>query len=102
MDRDSSLIAFLLGAAVGAAVGLLYAPKTGRETRTHLRKLTEDFVEDAEEVGSDLREKGRRFVNDSREKVSELVEKGKAKFKRQPQEDIEDVVETDGEEVIEE
>ena len=82
MDRDNSLVAFLFGAVVGAAVGLLYAPKTGKETRAHLKKLTEDFVEDAEEVGNDLRERGKRFVNDSKIKVSELVEKGKAKFKR--------------------
>mgnify|MGYP002622282012 CR=1 FL=1 len=83
MDRDNSLLAFLLGATVGAVFGLLYAPKTGKETREHLKKLTEDFVEDAEEVGNDLREKGKRFVNDSKVKVSELVEKGKAKFKKQ-------------------
>ncbi len=83
MDRDNSLVSFLLGAAVGVAIGLLYAPKTGKETREHLKRLTEDFVEDAEEVGMDLREKGKKFVNDSKAKVSELVEKGKSKFKKQ-------------------
>ena len=81
-NRDSGLFAFLLGAVVGAAAALLYAPKTGKETRAHLKKLTEDFVEDAGEVGTDLRENGKKFVSESKTKVSEFVEKGKAKYSR--------------------
>jgi len=81
-NRDSGLFAFLLGAVVGAAAALLYAPKTGKETRAHLKKLTEDFVEDAGEVSADLKKKGRQFVADSKVKVSELVEKGKARYSK--------------------
>ena len=81
-SRDSGLFAFLLGAVVGAAAALLYAPKTGKETRAHLKKLTDEFVEDASEVGSDLKEKGKKFVAESKTKVSELVEKGKAKYSK--------------------
>ena len=60
----------------------VYAPKTGKETRAHLKKLTEDFVEDAGEVGADLKEKGKKFVAEGKTKVSELVEKGKAKYSK--------------------
>ena len=81
-NRDSGLFAFLLGAVVGAAAALLYAPKAGKETRAHLKKLTEDFVEDAGEVSADLKEKGKKFVAESKVKVSELVEKGKAKYSK--------------------
>ena len=81
-SRESGLFAFLLGAVAGAAIALLYAPKTGKETRAHLKKLTEDFVEDAEEVGADLKEKGKKFVAESKTKVSELVEKGKARYSK--------------------
>ena len=81
-SRDSGLFAFLLGAVVGAAAALLYAPKPGKETRAHLKKLTEDFVEDAGEVGTDLREKGKKFVAESKTKVSELVEKSKARYSK--------------------
>ena len=81
-NRDSGLFAFLLGAVVGAAAALLYAPKAGKETRAHLKKLTEDFVEDASEVGADLKEKGKKIVAEGKTKVSELVEKGKAKYSK--------------------
>ena len=81
-SRDSGLFAFLLGAVVGAAAALLYAPKTGKETRAHLKKLTDDFVEDAGEVGAELKEKGKKFVAESKTKVSEFVEKGKARYSK--------------------
>ena len=81
-NRDSGLFAFLLGAVVGTAIALLYAPKAGKETRAHLKKLTDDFVEDAGEVSADLKEKGKKFVAESKIKVSELVEKGKARYSK--------------------
>lgn len=106
-NRDSGLFAFLLGAVVGAAAALLYAPKTGKETRAHLKKLTEDFVEDAGEVSADLKEKGKKFVADSKVKVSELVEKGKARYsrtfkKQAPVEEEPAVVEEKTEDLIQE
>ena len=106
-DRDNSLFAFLLGAALGLAAGLLYAPRTGKETRAHLRKLTEDFVEDAEEVGLDLKERGKKFVADSRtkvsEKVSEMVEKGKASYSKAFKKQVPaEEVEVEKEDVVEE
>jgi gas vesicle protein len=72
----------LFGAVVGAAVALLYAPKTGKETRAHLKRITEDFVEDAGEIGTELKEHGRRFVEEGKTRVSEIVEKGKDKYSK--------------------
>ncbi|OGO30069.1 MAG: hypothetical protein A2Z29_06570 [Chloroflexi bacterium RBG_16_56_11] len=40
-DRDSGssfLIGFILGAVAGVAVGFLYAPKSGKETRALLKE----------------------------------------------------------------
>ncbi len=81
-NRDTSLFAFLFGAVVGAAVALLYAPKTGKETRAHLKRITEDFVEDAGEFGTELKEHGRRFVEEGKTRVSEIVEKGKDRYSK--------------------
>ena len=81
-NRDSSLVAFLFGAIVGAAVALLYAPKTGKETRAHLKRITEDFVEDAGEKGMEFREKGKKFIEEGKTKVSEIVEKGKNRYSK--------------------
>ncbi|MFA6914291.1 MAG: YtxH domain-containing protein [Endomicrobiia bacterium] len=85
MDRKDTLIAFLLGATVGVAVGLLYAPKSGKETRAQLKRLGEDFAD-----------KGKEFVKDGKAKISEVIEKGKAAYSKQAKKssDIqEDIVE---------
>jgi gas vesicle protein len=46
------LLAFLVGAAAGAAVALLYAPATGRETR---ERLSEKAREGARRAGDAAR-----------------------------------------------
>lgn len=45
---------FLVGAAVGTVAGLLYAPKTGRETRALLKKSADALPELAEDLSSNL------------------------------------------------
>ena len=91
-NRDSNLFAFVCGAIVGAAIALLYAPKTGKETRAHLKRITGDFVEDAEEKGVEFREKGKKFIEEGKARVSEIVEKGKNKYSKifKKQEEIPD------------
>jgi gas vesicle protein len=52
-DRDSGnsfLIGFILGAVAGVAVGFLYAPKAGKETRTLLKEKAGELKEKASEM----------------------------------------------------
>jgi gas vesicle protein len=63
-DRDSGssfLIGFILGAVAGVAVGFLYAPKTGKETRELLKEKIGEVRgkagEIAAEAGKKMKEK---------------------------------------------
>ena len=47
---NSFLVGFILGAVAGVAVGFLYAPKPGKETRAMLREKASEFKEKAGEV----------------------------------------------------
>ena len=69
MAEDSKvqgLAWFLAGLGVGALVGILYAPKSGRETR-------EDIAHGAREGSEYLRNRTRQAVD----QMGELVDKGK-------------------------
>jgi gas vesicle protein len=47
---NSFLIGFLLGAVAGVAIGFLYAPKSGKETRALLKEKAGELKEKAGEV----------------------------------------------------
>jgi len=53
MSRESAgfgLGGFLLGALVGGAAGLLFAPKPGKETREFLSEKAKDYINNAGDV----------------------------------------------------
>jgi gas vesicle protein len=81
----SILLAFLLGAVSGAAVALLYAPTTGRETREYLtEKAREGRVRAAEaaQKGRQAVEKGRQAVNEGREVLTNAIERGREAYQQ--------------------
>ena len=49
---SSFIIGFILGAIAGVAVGFLYAPKAGKETRALLKEKAGELKERASEVFS--------------------------------------------------
>ena len=80
MQKTDSLVWFLTGAAVGAAVALLYAPQSGKDTRRYLNKKAKesrdaigDVGRDALDKGRDLFEKGRKMADDA----ADLFERGR-------------------------
>jgi gas vesicle protein len=83
MARDdggagSVLLAFLLGAVSGAAVALLYAPVTGRETREYLSEKAREGRDRA----TDAAEKGRQAISQGRETVATAIERGREAYQQ--------------------
>lgn len=74
----SILLAFLLGAVSGAAVALLYAPQSGKETRDYLgEKANEARVRAAEAAA-----KGREAINQGRETLNTAIERGREAYQQ--------------------
>ena len=53
MSRKGGLGKLLLGASIGAGLGLLFAPKKGSETRRELRKKMDELLEKARGIDVD-------------------------------------------------
>lgn len=81
---SSNLFAFVLGAAAGAIVGILYAPDSGANTRDklsyqldkykkQLEKLLEDLINGKVEVSSMAKEEGQKVVDEAKEKAEQLL-----------------------------
>jgi len=70
-DRDSGsfAIGFIVGAVVGVAIGFLYAPKAGSETRALIMEKTGEVRDKATEVA----EKAREAAVEARKKVEERL-----------------------------
>ena len=74
----SILMAFILGAVSGAAVALLYAPATGRETREYLN----DKAAEAKARAAEAAAKGRDALNQGRETLTTAIERGREAYQQ--------------------
>ena len=56
---SSFLVGFIIGAIAGVAIGFLYAPKAGKETRAILKEKAGQLKDKASEMISRAREAGK-------------------------------------------
>lgn len=65
-DRKTQKVAaaFLFGAVVGGVIALLYAPKSGKETRKDLSDEINNYMKKAGEAKSKIIEQAKKFSND--------------------------------------
>ena len=88
-DRDSgtSFVWFLAGLGLGALAGVLYAPRSGSETREAIRAKAEEgreFVKnrarDAREQASDWVDRGKDVLNKQKEQFRSAYEAGRQAY----------------------
>ena len=80
MDDNNKFGWFLAGAVVGAAVALLYAPKSGSDTRAYLGSSAKEGQEAMEASGRELMDRGKELYDRGKqiaEDAAELFERGR-------------------------
>ena len=98
-DRNSNtsgvLLAFILGDLTGAALAILYAPRSGRETRELLgekiregtdrgRELKERAVARGREIyedAADYVEKGKQTIDKRKDRLTSAIEAGRQAYR---------------------
>ena len=83
-------IAFLSGAMLGAMAAILYAPKSGEETRTairgYARRTEEEVLEKAKEIRQDIAhtvDEAKRYLKETEATIAAALAAGKVAFKKE-------------------
>src|SRR5215510_2748186 len=86
----SKVTYFLVGLGVGALVGILFAPKSGEETREYLSKKADEGREYAQKKARELRdradeliERGKDVAARQKESISAAVEGAREAYRRE-------------------
>lgn len=83
-NNSNSWIAFIAGASIGAAIGILFAPDTGKNTRDRLSYQLSKYKEELEKLINDLRDgknlpsneaktEGNKVISDAKNKAENLL-----------------------------
>lgn len=75
-ENGDKVVWFLAGAAIGAAIALLYAPASGEETRAKLL----DKANEGRDMGRDLMDRGRELYSKGKtmaDEAGEMLERGR-------------------------
>jgi gas vesicle protein len=87
MDKNG-LSAFLLGLGVGVGIGMLFAPKSGQETREYIKTKAGESGEYIKQRGTEFKEtasgwvdKGKDVLGRQKENLNDAVEAGKQAYR---------------------
>lgn len=76
---NSIFLSFLFGGAVGGAIALLYAPKSGKQLRSDISKTTNELYEDGKkktyESWNEAKAKAENIIDSANDVLSSNVEK---------------------------
>ncbi len=83
MKENSStkgiVIGFLAGGVIGGLTALLYAPKSGKEMRSDIKKKSKELVHDGEQYLDSAKTKASEIISDGRKKAEELIRDARSK-----------------------
>ncbi|MEI7834437.1 MAG: YtxH domain-containing protein [bacterium] len=73
----SLLAGIVVGAAIGTVVGMLYAPKPGKELRADINVRLEELKARMDEVAGEVTELAKTRIAETREDIAQAVEAGR-------------------------
>jgi gas vesicle protein len=79
---SSTALGFAVGIGIGAALGLLLAPKSGEETRNYLLGGVRDVVDDAVATGLHATKRAREAVDEVTSRLKEAAGAGERAYSK--------------------
>lgn len=88
MEDDNKLSYFFLGLGLGVAVGVLFAPKSGEETRGLIRDKANEGVDYVKRRGNEFRDqaseaidRGKEAIRKHKDNLSSAVDAGRQAYR---------------------
>lgn len=94
MEKKSGFGKFLAGALVGAGLGVLFAPKSGKETRADLKKKFDEVLEQVKTIKlEDVKESITKKVEELQKELKDLDKEKVLKIAKKKAKQIEEKAE---------
>jgi len=78
---SESVSIFAIGMGVGAALGILFAPRSGDDTRDYLDGTAQDKLDEAVEAGRGWARSAEQSVDEAKERVREAAQAGERAYR---------------------
>jgi gas vesicle protein len=82
MSTSKALLGFVAGAAVGAALGILFAPDKGTETRRKISEQSNDLADNLKGKFTDLVDGVKEKFSSVKSETEDVAEKGYSAYSR--------------------
>jgi gas vesicle protein len=82
MSTSKTLLGFIAGAAVGAALGILFAPDKGTETRRKISEQSNDLADNIKGKFTDLVDGVKDKFSSLKTEAEDVAEKGYSAYNR--------------------
>lgn len=76
-----TVTAFVVGIGVGAAIGLLFAPQSGEDTREYLAGAAQDKLDEAVSTGQKWAGRAKKNVEDATDYVKDAADAGQRAYR---------------------
>jgi gas vesicle protein len=81
MRWTESISAFVVGLGVGAALGVLFAPRSGDDTREYILESAKDGVDGTIAAGQKLTQRAQQGIDEVKGRVRQAKEVGEQAFR---------------------
>lgn len=94
MSKKKGLGKFLLGATIGAGLGILFAPKKGSDTRKDLKRMMDELIEKAKGIDvSEVYENIELKIEEIKAELTDLDKEKVLKIAKRKAKQIQDMTE---------
>lgn len=80
-NTEKGFLAFIAGVATGATLGILFAPRSGEETRHLIAEKSEEYKKQMEGQVNDMVQSGKKEIKKAKKKAMDKVEEATKNFR---------------------